>query len=337
MSLSKFAGFAVTCAMATAVFAGVATAEPVVLKYSRWLPVNYAMDRDVVIPWLMQFEKVTDGRVKVELTAKGVGTVAGQYDVVADGLADISFVVTGYTPGRFVAAEGLDLPFLGDDPTTRCPNFWNAYEKYLGPANIFKEVKILGVICTNPGHFAMTKQIITDIEQLQGMKIRTPGPTVADSITLLGAVPVSKPTPEIYELAAGGVIDGAIFPIDPIPAFKLDTVLKKITYIPGGVSGTTTIFPINKAKWDMISPEDQKAIMEISGAALAKSAGELSAKELEVATKTIKDGGGEIVVANDKLVADLKERLKPIRDEWIKRAKEAGLEDPEGMLALFGK
>ncbi|MGE0232145.1 MAG: hypothetical protein AB7S46_10230, partial [Flavobacteriaceae bacterium] len=105
--------------------------------------------------------------------------------------------------------------------------------------------------------------------------------------------------------------------------------------IPGGISGTTTIFPINKAKWDKISPEDQKAIMEISGPVLAKAAGELSAKELEVASKTIKDGGGEIVVANDKLVADLKERLKPIRDGWIKRAREAGLKDPEGMLALF--
>ena len=105
MKMNRFTGFAALCALATGLFTGMANAEPVVIKYSRWLPVGYYLDRDVVIPWLEQFEKVTNGRVKVELTPKGVGTVTGQYDVVADGLADMSFVVTGYTPGRFPAAR----------------------------------------------------------------------------------------------------------------------------------------------------------------------------------------------------------------------------------------
>ncbi|MCB1476841.1 MAG: TRAP transporter substrate-binding protein [Rhodobiaceae bacterium] len=332
MKMNRFTGFAALCALATGLFTGMANAEPVVIKYSRWLPVGYYLDRDVVIPWLEQFEKVTNGRVKVELTPKGVGTVTGQYDVVADGLADMSFVVTGYTPGRFPATEGLELPFLGDDMTKRCPAVWDAYDNYLKPAGTFKEVEVLGFICSSTGTFAMANKWINSVDDFKGLKIRTPAPSVTRTIELLGATPISKPASELYEMASSGIIDGAVFPLDPIPGFKLEGVLKAITEVPGGTSGTVVVLPINKATWAKISPEDQAAIRAISGRVLAENAGVIINKAVDDARKIIKDAGGEIRPANDKLVGQLKEKLKPLRDDWVAEAKKAGLTDPEAML-----
>lgn len=334
MRMKQAGGMLAVAALASCLMSTAARAEQVTLTYSKWLPADYYLERDVFVPWLQQIEKVTEGRVKVEIPPKGVGSVAGQYDVVADGLADISFIVTAYTPGRFPLTDGLELPFMSDDPVKRCNAFSDAYDKYLEPMDIFKEVKVLSFFCTSVAHFAMTKEPITSIDQFHGKKIRTSGTMVSEIIKLLDAVPITKPTPEIYELASGGVIDGAVFPIDPIPSFRLESVLKKITFIPGGLSGTVNLIPVNKAKWDKISPEDQKAIMEISGKALANAAGVAAQNEAEKALAVINAAGGEVIMANDQLIADMKVRVAPLKEAWIQKAKELGMADPEGMLKL---
>lgn len=310
-----------------------AAAETVTLRYSKWLPDGYFLQRDLIFPWLEDIERVTEGRVKIEITPKGVGTVAGQYDVVADGLADMTFLVTGYTPGRFPLTEGMELPFLGDDPLKRCPAVWNAYEKYLAPAGTFNEVQILGVFATNAAHFTMTRKIIENIDDFNGLKVRSPAPTTTQGLELLGATAISKPSSEIYELASGGVIDGAVFPLDPIPGFNLHGVLKKITYIPGGFGSTVVALPVNKAAWAKISEKDQQAILEISGLALAERAAKVIEAEQVKARKIIEDAGGEIVVASEKLAADIRQRVEPLRADWIQKAKESGLSNPEEMLA----
>ncbi|MGE0232139.1 MAG: TRAP transporter substrate-binding protein [Flavobacteriaceae bacterium] len=316
-------------------FATSASAQDVTLRYSKWLPDGYFLQRDLIFPWFKDVERVTEGRVKIEPTPKAVGTVPGQYDVVADGLADMTFIVAGYTPGRFPLTEGVELPFLGDDPLQRSPAVWQAYEEYLKPAGTFSEVHMLSVFATNAAHFAMTKKIIEKIEDLDGMKIRTPSPSITRAIELVGATPVSKPSSELYELASSGIIDGAVFPLDPIPGFKLEGVLRKITYIPGGFGSTVVGIPINKAAWEKISEKDRKAIEEISGAAFAVRAAKVIAAELEKARKVIEDAGAEIVVANDQLVSDLKARIEPMRGDWIAAAREKGMKDPEGMLAVL--
>lgn len=81
----------------------------------------------------------------MEKTPKVVGTVASQYDVVADGLADMSLMVASYAPGRFPLIEGMELPFFGDNEARRSPAIWATYEKYVAPKNVFPEVVPLSI------------------------------------------------------------------------------------------------------------------------------------------------------------------------------------------------
>lgn len=328
-------GLLVSASAATCLTAQIAWAEPITLTYSKWLPLNYYVDRDVIIPTLEKFETVTEGRVKVEITPKVVGTVTGQYDVVADGLADISFIVPGYTPGKFPLTEGLDLAFLGDDPSKRCPATWEAYEKYLEPAGTFKEVKVLSYWCSSVAHFPTTGKIIKTIDDFKGLKIRSSNRAVGEALEAVGAAAVNKPASELYELLSGGSLDGAVIPMDAIPSFKLETVLKAVNTVPGGINASTVLLPINKAKWDMISEQDQKAIMELTGAALAKLGGEVAKREDEQAAATLRAAGAQIVAMEGELLTQLKERYEPIRQKWVQLAKDNGLADPEAMLAIL--
>lgn len=322
-------------AAAAAVLIGMAipvNAADVTLRYSNWLPINYFLNKEVMQPWFDEIERVTEGRVVVEATPKVVGTVPGQYDVVADGLADIGFVLPGYTPGRFPLVEGFELPFLGDDATTRCPAVWNAYEKFVKPTGTFSEVVLLGLYCTNAGQIAMADLEIKSVGDLKGMKIRTPAPAVTKALELLEAIPVSKPASEIYELASGGVIDGAIIPLDSMVDFKLDGPLKKVNVIPGGMVSTVVVVPINKAAWARISPKDQEAILSVSGLALANLAGRALGLAAAKASDTLTAAGVEIITTDASVVAAIREQTAPVRDNWIADASKAGLADPAGML-----
>lgn len=132
-------------AMASAPLTGPAQAESVTLRYSQWLPATYPLQAEIIDPWFEEIARVTEGRVTIVATPKVVGTVAGQYDVLVDGLADVALVVPGYTPGRFPLTEGLELPFLGDDPRVSMPVSYRTYETYLEPTGLFKEIVPLAV------------------------------------------------------------------------------------------------------------------------------------------------------------------------------------------------
>lgn len=315
--------------------ATIAAAADVTLRYSNWLPVNYFFNVEVMQPWFADIERVTEGRVVVETTPKVVGTVPGQYDVIADGLADIGFILPGYTPGRFPVVDGLELPFLGDDASKRCPAVWEALQDYIMPTGAFDDVQVMGILCTNAGQIAMADTVVTSVEDLKGKKIRTPAPPVTRALELLEAVPVSKPASEIYELASGGVIDGAIIPLDSMVDFKLDGPLKKVNTVPGGMVSTVILIPMNQSAWSRISEEDQQAILEVSGATLADRAGAALSKAVEASVGTLEDAGVEIIEPEADVIARLQEVMQPVREEWIAAAGEAGMEDPEAMLEFI--
>src|SRR5690606_23416472 len=155
----------------------------------------------------------------------------------------------------------------GDNPEKRCPAVWQAYETYVASTPTFEEVKVLGLYCTNVGQFATSNKAINGVNDLSGMKLRSPAPATNEALGLLGAVPLNKPASEIYELASGGMIDGAVIPLDSIVDFNLHGVFKKINTIPGGMVSTVIVLPVNKAAWDKISPADQEAILSVSGQA----------------------------------------------------------------------
>ena len=125
--LSKLLCTAATLA-AIALSAQSALAETVI-RYSSWLPVNHWYVAGTIVPYLKEIENVTGGRVKVDILPKIVGTPQSQFDVVKEGLADMSWIVVGYTPGRFKLAEMGELPFGGDSTSTG-PAFHRTYMKH---------------------------------------------------------------------------------------------------------------------------------------------------------------------------------------------------------------
>lgn len=322
-------------AVASAPLTGPARADTVTLHYSQWLPATYPLQAEIIDPWFAEIARVTEGRVTIVPTPKVVGTVAGQYDVLIDGLADVALVVPGYTPGRFPLTEGLELPFLGDDPRVSMPVSYRTYETYLEPTGLFKDIVPLAVFTGNPAHIALRSGEVTALSDLAGKKLRSPQQAASASIALLEAVPVSKPMSEVYELASSGAIDGGIIPPDTLLGFKLAGTMKEYVLVPGGVVNTVNMLAFSREAWDRISPEDQAAIREVSGLTLVTKMGEIYARSLEEAVTAMPGKGMRVQTLPENLVTDLKARLEPIRTGWLEVARKNGLDDPEAMIRFF--
>lgn len=309
-----------------------AQAQETTLRYSRWLPVAYVLEAEVMQPWIEEVARVTEGRVKIEPTAKAVGTVPTQYEVVAEGLADLALFVPGYTPGRFPLIEGLELPFFGDDVATRSPASWRIYEKHLAPTGVFEEVHLLSMFTTNSGQMLSTGATPPAAPaDFRGKKIRINSP-LTQLTELLGAVPVVKPVSEIYELASGGMIDGSIIPVDTAAGYKLETVMKGIAVVPGGLGTNTIALAINKDVWEKISEADRAAITALSGELLSQQAGTAQKGALDKAYAAFKAAGTNVVPMTDEVGAELAALLAPVRSIWVGVAKSRGLADPETVL-----
>lgn len=314
------------------VMAGVSAHAQTTLRYSNWLPAGQAMRVEVIEPWIAEVEKVTQGRVKVNTLPKVVGTVPAQFDVARDGQADLVVFIPGYTPNRFDISEVVELPFMGDNAEVYAPIVDRFYRRHLAQYNEFKGVYPLSFFTVSPGQLFNNKRPLRSLADFKGLKIRSPQPSATQALTLLGAVPVSKPVSEAYELLSSGVLDGTLMPPESVQAFKLIESLPYGTVVPGAIYNTILVMGINQDKWNSISPEDRTAIGKISGDVFANNIGRAYVKGDIANFEAMKKAGKSVETVSPALLAEMKVTLRPIEANWLEKARKKGVAQPEKLL-----
>lgn len=311
-----------------------ATAQAqVVLKYSSWLPPAHWLNVTGVLPWAAEVERATQGRVKVEMLPKTVGTPPTQFDVVRDGLADVGLIVTGYTPGRFELAEMGELPFLGEDPIVMSPAFDRVYRKHFAAANEFRGTEVLSIFTIAPGHIFTAKKQIKSIDDMKGLKLRSASATGTRALTLVGAVPILKSSTEAFEMLSTGAIDGSLMLQETVKSTNSLGLLRYGLLIPGGLFNSSLTILVNSDKWKQIPAADQKAIMAVSGDRLAANIGKAYAAADQAAVEAMKEAKYVVERANPQLNAAFRKAMAPIEDEWMAKARKKGIADPAAALA----
>jgi len=318
-------------------FVAASAGAEVVLKYSNWFPAGHVINTEVVGPWIADVERVTEGRVKVVTLPKVVGTVPSQYDVVRDGLADIVLMVPGYTPDRFPLTEVMELPFLGDRASVRAPVTHRFYKDHLEKYGEYRNVHVIALMTGSAAYVYNTEVKVIQIDDFKGLKLRSPSGTSSKVIAMLGGIPVAKPASEIYELASGGIIDGALLPPDAVAGFNLGDALPNTTLIPGGIAATVTALVINRDKWNSLSQADREVIERVSGEVVARRSGSAHDRESQKALETYREAGHWIGHGSPELVAEMKRRIKPLEDAWFDKARRKGVQDPEKLLEILRK
>ena len=251
---------------ATFTVAGTAAAAEIRLTLSHFLPAVHGIHTDFIVPWTEQVTECTGGEVTFEIYPGGTarGSVARQQEQVMAGVVDIAHGLHGIPRGRFPRTSLIDLPFLTDDAGAATHALWTLYDDYL--AEEYSGLKVLALHAHNGGLIHTTERPVETMEDLSGLRIRTPSPAVSEMLSFLGASPQGLPPGEVYENLQRGVIDGTVFPWDPVNSFGLAEVLNH--HLEAGVYTVSFFFVMNQARYEALDEDIRNCIDEASGDAL---------------------------------------------------------------------
>lgn len=323
--------------------AGVAmTAAPAsaqtVLRVANWLPPQHPLFAQIIKPWTEKVGEVTDGRVVMEVLDAPLGPPPAHFDFAVNGVADVTFGVHNYTPGRFAVTELAELSFLCEKSAYLSPAWWRIHQTYFEKLDEHRGTKLLGVWVHGPGQLWTRNRDVSSLESIKGAKIRIGGGFAQDVATALDFVPIQAPVTKAYEILSGGVADGIEFPAESVTAFKIDEVLDQGLIVPGGLYTASMFLVMNGAKWDSLSKEDQAAIESVSGEALAVIAGDVWDKADDNAYAKMKESGKIKLVTPD--AAELEKiaaAIKPYQDQVLAAITAKGVDGQEVYDALVAE
>lgn len=333
MTTSRTTLLATAAAFALAAGAGAAAAQEVTLRYSMWVPATHPINTMVMEPWIAELEERTEGRVTVE-TVPALGPPAGHFDLVANGVADIAFGVHAYTPGRFRLTEIGELPLTSNETLVNSLAYWNTYTEMLMDADEHAGVRLLG-LWTNPSYqLAMDGTLLTDLDAVEGRRIRVPGTVTEKVATTLGMVPISSTISEAYEQVSRGIIDGMFQDYDTIFSFDLADHLTHVSEIPGGFAHSSQFMIMNEDAYERLSEADRAVLDDMTGEALVRRFAEMWDSQRDASYAKLLEGGMVVhEIAGDQL-AEITDMLAFIREDWIAVAEERGV-DGEAALAFY--
>ena len=322
-------------AVALTVLAAATTAQAqTVLTASSWLPPAHILS-ETQKEWCAELEKKTAGKAKCNILPRAVAAPPGTFDAVRNGVADLSYTVQGYTPGRFVTTQMAEVAFLGNSSETVSVAFQRGYNKYPAIAAEHQGVKVIAVFTHGPGIVFNTKRPIVKADDLAGLKFRVGGGMVNEISKSLGMNVTLKPAPESYELLSTGVMDGTLFPAESVESFKIDKVIKYATTFPGGLYNTAFVFMMNQATYDKQPADVRKAIDELSGEYAARMFGRGWDKVDRRGMAFMQAAGVQFTKADPAFVKVVQDKTAEVEDKWAVAAEAKGLKDAKKVLAEY--
>lgn len=286
-----------------------------------------------VFPWMNdQLNSCSGGTLGLKVEY-GLAPPPALYDSIRDGVADMTWIVYGYTPGKFVTTFIAELPLIPGNAQEKSVAFQKTYEKYLEAAGEAKGVQILANFTHGPG-MANTKAKITSYKELEGVKMRVGGGVANKIGTALGIAGVNAPAPKVYEIMSGGVADGVLFPFETMHAFKIAELAKYSLHNPEGMYTTAFAVIMNDDTYNDLSASHKKCIDDLRGVSLSRKIGNYWDKADDVGRASAADYNHELTVASTEERQYFRDKMGPVIDEVLNSINSVGV-DANAALAYF--
>ena len=284
---------------AAALLATATAAQAETLRFSSFEPPQAYITQNVLTAWAEDVSKASEGTLDVKIFAGGtLGRAPDQQlKLVEDGVADLAWVIPGYSPGRFVEGSVAELPFLVPNSTVGSKAMWKMVEDgYF--ADDYSKFKLVGVVVSAP-NFIASRRKITEPEDMKGINFRGPGPVLLNALKALEAVPIGGMTGSILaDAISRGLVEGTSDRMDggrDLPRHRSNRSLYDRP-----LGATPMLVLMNKARYDA-QPEKARAVIDQhSGAAFSERFGKTfdaymvaSRKRAEDRKATITDITGE--------------------------------------------
>lgn len=307
-----------------------ASAAEYELKMSSMFPSTHFINTLAMEPWAKEIEKRTDGRVHFTLFAAGsaLGDATKQFDQARAGVVDVSVGIPAIPRGRHPKSVLVELPFTVPDSTVGTCAMMAMKDDL---ASDYPDTHVLYLTVTEPSG-AHTKAKIETLDDLKGLRIRTPTPAITAMLEDIGATPVGMPPTEIYESVERGVIDGNIMPWGPVGAFKLHEVLHY--HLDAAINPVAMYIVLNQAKYDSL-PEDIRTVIDDVSAEVFANWSHWWHDTDQEAINAALAAGNEIIPMSDSVREGWRQRLQPVIDNYLANDADMPVQDAKATYAAI--
>ncbi|MFX0200213.1 MAG: TRAP transporter substrate-binding protein [Candidatus Hodarchaeota archaeon] len=296
-----------------------AAAKKIILKLASFEPVGGGYQICWYDYYMKTFNQMAKGEAEVKMYA-GATLAAGpdQYEAIRDGIADLGQFTTPYEVGHAPIIGVYELPFAF---TTLSKEI--EMHRELMKAGLEKwmiehlKVKPLGALRTW-SYSIWSNKPVTKLEGLKGLKMRVPGATQSEAMSLLGAVPVSMSAGEIYLGLQRGVIDATIYTPAFVAGRRIEEVVKYAIICNFGCSGG--IHVMNIKTWNKLPKHLQKIALQ-AGRKMEEHSIQCIANTEQAYLEKFKKAGLKVITLTKEEQARWVKGIKPV---WEKYAKENG-------------
>ncbi|MGE5766613.1 MAG: TRAP transporter substrate-binding protein [Bacteroidota bacterium] len=311
-----------------AVAAPRAEAQEITLRLHQMLPPQAAIPAKALVPWIEKVQQDSGGRIKVEHypSMQLGGAPPALYDQARDGVVDLIWTVLGYTPGRFPKSEAFELPFMVTtaEPTSR------AFHEYVlaNATDEFADVHPIALHTHGPGLLHVRGEGVRSLEDMAGLKIRTPNRVASGMLAAFGATPIGMPVPQVPESLSKGVIDGVAIPWEVTLPLKISELVNTHTVFSGdhGLYTSTFIFAMNRDSYERL-PADLKQVIDAnSGPEVAALFGR-AMDEVDVTGRQVAEKAGNTLVTLDAAeTARWQAAAQQTTKDWIAEMQGKGID-----------
>ena len=238
----------------------------------------------VMFKWFgEELEKRSGGSLTMKLFPAGqlgAGPVQ-QYKRAVEGIADITFGVSAYTPTLFPKTMLAIPPGKATNSAEATQRILSVFDEHL--ADEYADVKMIGLSTAAGIGISATRDMST-LAGLKGAKIVPYAALTTPIIEAMGAVPVQMPVTEMYTGLSTGTIDGAYATYNNMtPPWNFwDVASHFVTNVP--VQHAVIFVVMNRERYESLSDEHRAIIDELAGEAasmkLAESFDGADAKSL---------------------------------------------------------
>jgi TRAP-type C4-dicarboxylate transport system substrate-binding protein len=237
---------------------GTSRAQQEEIKLATFVPPTHYGLAQIMVPWGKEIAEKSGGRLNLRVfpSMQLGGKPPELYKQMVRGLSDITFTLPGYTSADFPLMSLSELPGMASSSEEGTRKMWQ-HMKFFTDGEM-KESKPL-VIWTGDTAAVMTRsKAVRRLEDMKGMKIRTPSSAQSEQLIALGATPIDMPAGQIYNSIERGVVDGALISM----AGAIDTI-----DVPVGRSPFT--INMNLARFQKLPADLRKIIDETTGLGLS--------------------------------------------------------------------
>src|ERR1700716_227985 len=292
-------------------------ADPVRLRVADSFPKGHYLVKLILEPWMEQVSKRTGNAVVFEhYPAQQLGKAADMLKLTQTGVADIGYVAPGYTSDKMPVSEAAMLPGAFEHACQGTLAYWKLARNGVIAEQDYtaNNIRLLLAVSLPQYRIFTVKQPVKEVADVTGLKLRSTGGAQDLTLRAIGAVPVRMAAPDAYESLQRGTMDGLLFPLESVVAYGADKLVKYSTDGLGFASFVAS-YSISDAVWKKLSPEIQKAMIDVAEEIIPSACQQVQKSDDEV-KKSMEAQGVKFETLQPEASAKFKDLMKGVAKNW---------------------